>query len=164
MAGPAVEAEALPGQARGDVGGHHGGLDQQGTGTAQRVDQRRALPGQGRPAGAHQQGGGQVLLERRVAHVAAIATAVEAVAREVHAQGQPPPMQVSIEAKVRLSGIHIGPRPSLGVQAVHHPILDGLGAEAGVADRLAAAMEIHHQGGARCEMASPVDGCCGGAQ
>ncbi len=134
MAGPALEAEALTVQVGRHVGGHHRRLDQQGAGAAQRVDQRRALAGQFRPAGADQQCGGQVLLERRMADVTAIAAAMQAVAGEVDAQGQPAPVQVGIEAQVRLAGIDARPRLAVGLQAIDHAVLDGLGAEAGMAD------------------------------
>ncbi len=157
MARPAVEAEALAGQVGGHVGGHHGGLDQQGPGAAERVHQRGAVAGQRRPAGTHQQRGGQILLERGVAHVAPVAAAVQAVAGEVHAQDQPPAVQVRIEPQVGGLEVDVGPRPPLGLQAVDHAILDRLGPEAGVADRLGATVEIHRQARPGSQVGLPLD-------
>ena len=164
MTGPAVEAEALPCKARGDVGGHHGGLDQQGAGAAQRIHQRCPLARQRRPARAHQQRRGEVLLERGVADVAPVAATVQALPGEVDAQDEASAVQVGVEAQVGGLDVHRRARLPAGLQPLYHAVLDRLGAEAGMADLVAATMEVHRQGAALGQVLFPGQGCGGEAQ
>ena len=80
---------ALEGEAAREAGRHAAGelrrLDGDGAGTAHRVEERAVL-GPAAPAGGGQQGGGEGLLERRLAGVVAPAALEERLAREVGVQ------------------------------------------------------------------------------
>ena len=107
VAQPAVEAETAglgAQQPGGHVAGDEGRLDGQRAGPAQRVDQAAAGGGQRRPAGAHEDGRGEVLLERRgdLHTLLAVAPPVQALAREVEAHRRLLALDVDVDA-------HIGP-------------------------------------------------------
>ena len=154
---PALEAESLAEEPRRDVGGDQGRLDRKGPRAAHRVDERAARRRDRGPAGAHENGGGEILLERRGALPAAIAAPVQALAGEVDRDRERPARRVGIDAKRRRVAVHGRPGAGFFAELVHDRVLHALRAELRVRDARHAAREID---GERCvdvELRAPVD-------
>ena len=154
---PALEAEPLAEEPRRDVGGDQGRLDRKRPRAAHRVDERAACRRDRGPAGAHENGGGEIFLERRRALPAAIAAPVQALAREVDRDRERPARGVGIDAKRRRVAVHGRSRAGLLAELVDDRVLHALRAELRVRDARHAAGEIDGERRVDVEVRAPVD-------
>ncbi|MCY1354067.1 hypothetical protein D9M69_404260 [compost metagenome] len=156
MAQPVGEAPALALEVGGHVGGHHRRLHQEGTDAAHGVGQRPALGGDPRPAGADQDGRGQVFLQRRRALLQAVAALVQAVAGEVEGEDRLTLLQAQVDAHVGVDLVDRRPFAAGGAQLVHHRVLDLERTEMGVVDARAMAAELDRERAAGHQVIVPV--------
>ena len=154
---PAQEPETLAQQPRGDIRSHQRPLQGQGPRAAHGIDQGPAGGGRLRPAGAQQDGGGEVLLERRLRPFLPVAAPVQALPGEVEAQGRLVAQQAQVEAQVRPSRIDGGAHAAALAKLVDDGVLDLQGGIARVGDRRAGDVGVDGQGARGIEMVAPVD-------
>jgi len=100
MPAPPQEPEPVPAQPRRDVSRHQRRLDGQGARSAHGIDELPALPRDGRPAGAQQNGRRQVFLEWGQAAIDPITALMQAVTGQIDAHGRLIVMQVNIDAQI----------------------------------------------------------------
>ncbi|MCY1213549.1 hypothetical protein D9M68_394340 [compost metagenome] len=156
MTQPVGKPPALALEVGRHVGGHHRGLDQEGADTAHGVGQGAARGGDTRPAGADQDGGGQVLLQRRGALLQAVATLVQAVARQVDGEDRLTLVQAQVNAQVGVHLVHGGAHTVGAAQLVHHCVLDLERTEMGVVDPRTVATELDRQAATGHQVVMPV--------
>ena len=134
MTQPAIETPGASVQSRRPTRSHHGSLYQQGARAAHGIDQGLSLLQQFRPTAAQQDGGGQILLQRRLAGVSTIAALVQTGARQVDPDGDPPTVHPHIDTHVRGPGIDIGPFLTPTAKYVDNGVFAALGTKLGIAD------------------------------
>ena len=122
-----------------------------------RIEEPRALRGELRPAGAQQNAGRDVLLQRRLARLGAIAAAVQAFSGQVDGYRHLLAVGVGVNPHVGAFTLHIGPEARPGAQSIADRILQLQGAEVGVGDLRMLAAEITGERRLRSQMARPVD-------
>ncbi|MCY1435544.1 hypothetical protein D9M71_516430 [compost metagenome] len=156
MPQPGREPPALTLEVRRDIGGNHRCFYQEGTDTAHRVGQCATFGSDAWPAGTHQDGSGKVFLERRRALLQAVATLVQAMARQVQGKNGFATVQAQVYAQVRVELVDRGALAAGSTQLVDDRILDFQGAEMGVVDARTMATELHGQGSIGQQVILPV--------
>ena len=126
---PALEGEPLAEKPRCDIGGNERRLDRKRAGATHRIDEATAGRRDRRPAGANENRGCKVLLERRRALSSPIATPVQAVARQVDRDRDGATRRVHIDAEPWRIAVDGGPRPRPLAKLVDDRVLDSLRAE-----------------------------------
>ena len=161
---PTAEAPVLTLQVGRDTGGHQGCLDQKGTGAAHRVGQCPACLGQRRPAGADQDGCGQILLQRRRALLQPVTTLVQTRPGQVQRQLHLATVAVHVDAQIRAHLVDARAAAIRAAQLIHHRILDLECAKVSVVDAGQAAGKIDGQGAIDSQVITPVDHLHAGVQ
>ena len=150
---PAFEAPLAAMESRGAVGGQHGRFNQQGTGTAHRVEQRRARL----PAGAHHNGGRQGLFDGCHAGTIAVAAQVQARAAQIERDTRRVAVQPDVNTQIRVFTIDVRTFLIFTRKAVHNGVFYAQGTVLAVADLVVHAVEMDRKGGIRGEDLCPVD-------
>ncbi len=124
MTCPALKAVIRALQARGDISRHQRPLNQQGTGTAHRIEQRTAGCGNLWPPGPKQNGGSKILLQRRQNPFGAIAPAMKTNPREVDAESRLVLVQMKINPHIGTLHINGRPRAATLAKPVDNSVFD----------------------------------------
>ena len=128
MLSPSHEAKSLPGQTRGRISEHQGGLDQQRAGAAHRIQQggRFLLI---RPGAEGDQTGGKGLLERGHAAAQAIAPAMQTFTRKVEGNGCGCSVDMQVYSHPWMIGIDRGSLPETFPEDIDQGILQSQSGE-----------------------------------
>ena len=130
-------------------------FDGEGPGAAHGVQESGALGGQVRPAGAQQDGGRQVLLERCGGAFLPVAAAVQRGPGEVQGQGRHLPMDIAVDQQVRVLRVHVGPAAQTAGEAVGNGVLDLESGVLTVAGPGQVAVEAHRKGARQVQVVLP---------
>ena len=114
-----LEAES-PAGAGGDAQGHHRRLDDEGAAAAHRVEQRLLAV----PAGERQDPRREVLLERRLAALGAVAALVQRLPGGIQIERDLLRVEERRDAHVRSAGVDVRAPAALGAEPIAHRILD----------------------------------------
>ena len=152
--GPLLEGKALAVDTGVDVGGNHGGLDDEGARAAHGVEEDLLAA-----VTAHQDyAGGEDLVDGSLGLRHAVAAAVEALARRIEAQRHLVARDMHIYKHVRAVEAHTG---ALAVEMVAEPVgdsvLDAVGDEARVGERVAVYDGVDGEGLVERQQRAPVE-------
>ena len=161
---PGGEAPLLAQVVGGHITGHPAGFNGKSARAAEGVEQGTAFRSNGRPAGTHQQGGGEVLLQRGLHRGVAVAAPVQGIAGEIERERGALIAQVQMHADVGVDGIHIRPLAAHGTEAVGNRILHLQRGVVGVGDGLGAAGHFDGEGVAHVKHIRPVVRMGGGIE
>ena len=154
---PALEGEALAIDAGRDVEGDHGGFDEQGARATHGVDEVRLAA----PFGEEDHAGGQDLVQRRLALLHAVSTAVQTLARAVEGQRAIVVRDVDMDRHVRVAQAYGGALAGALLEAVGYGVLRAVSHELGVAEILGIDDRVHGEGAFGREVSLPLDGLDG---
>jgi hypothetical protein len=157
VAAPLEKTEILAPEAGGAIGGHERTLDAERAGAAQRIHQRCTLRGELGPLPAQQHRGGNVFLQRGFARAAAIATAVQALARQIERQRDVGAVRVRVHAHVGPFQADVGTNAVARAQLIDDAVFELERAKMTVSDRRVAAAEITRERSRRAEVCRPVN-------
>ena len=150
---PAFEAPVAAVQPWRTVGGQHRGFNQQRTGTAHRIEQRRTWL----PSGAHHDSGSQRFFDRRHPGAIAIAAQMQACATQIQGNTGRIAVQPDVDTQIRVFTVNVRTFFIATREAVHNGILNAQGTILAVADLIVDAVEMHRKGSVRGEDLCPVD-------
>ena len=152
---PAGEPPMLAQQAGRVVAGDPGGFDRQGARAAQRIDEGTAGGGDGRPVRFQQQRGGQGFLERSRDGGRAVAAPMQAVPRQVEADGGSTVAGEHMNPQIRPLPVHPRSPVKPGPKAVDDGVLDPLRAVMAVIDAGAGPAKFDGERAVRGQMLLP---------
>ncbi len=121
---PATEAETAAQTPGRPAHRHPGRLDQKGTGSAHGIDEGSAPGRHFRPAGAHENSGGQGLFDRRFKRTDPVAAPVQRRSGKVDAHRDPLPLRKHVDAQVRFLQIDGRTFSGGGAKLIHNGVLD----------------------------------------
>ena len=123
---PFLKGEFLAEDARGDVAGDEGSLDEDSTGATHRVNEVAVAF----PSRHQDHAGSQHFIKRRLYAFLAVASAVKALAAGVESDGGIVVGNVYVETDIRIGHRDVGTLAGLLAELVHDGILDLIGDEA----------------------------------
>ncbi len=151
--------ETIPGakQPWGRIGGHERRLDRESTRPTHGIQKGSARLRNVGPAGTDQNGSRQIFLERCLAPLQSIASAMKTVPGKIKAQGRLIPIQVEVDSKIGIGQIDRRPLATQIHEIVDHRVLDLLSPKKGVGDGRSTGCKIHRDHRVRIEVARPLD-------
>ena len=139
------------------VTGNERRFNRQGTGAAHQVHKRPARFGSRRPAGAQQNGGGKIFLERSRHRVHAITAPVQTLAGKIDTERCDIRVHIHIDTHIRFIGRYRRPHTGTFAKLIDNRVLDLECTVMGVRDRGTVGVELHCQGSVLIEMRGPIN-------